>query len=108
MSENTVIENTVVDEETTVEETELTFEEIVSEIVDEVYGTNEMVTAYKIAKIVNAVFAAYEFDKTIPPQMMYNYAKNGMINKIKDMKQQYAKDQATAFVIRYTKKQMGI
>lgn len=30
-------------------------------------------TPYKAAQIVNATLAAAEIDKTIPPQMMYNY-----------------------------------
>jgi hypothetical protein len=70
----------------TAEETD--FEQIVTQLTNGVFGQDIQVTAYKIHK-------------------MYNYAKNGMINGIKNMKQTYTKDEVTAFVIKYTQKQMS-
>jgi hypothetical protein len=37
------------------------------------HTTQSSVTPYAAAKVVNAVLAAAGVDKTIPPQMMYNY-----------------------------------
>jgi hypothetical protein len=36
-------------------------------------------TPYAATKIVNAALAAAGVDKTLPPQMLYNYAKKGYI-----------------------------
>jgi hypothetical protein len=88
-------------------EEETDFEQIVTQLTNGVFGQDIQVTAYKIHKVVNAVFEVHAFDKKVPPQMMYNYAKNGMINGIKNMKQTYTKDEVTAFVIKYTQKQMS-
>jgi hypothetical protein len=97
MSENTV----------EVVEVEVTFEQIVSELVDAIFGSESSITAYKIANVVNGIFKASDFEKSVPPQMMYNYSRNGLIVKGEKGKKQFNKTEVTEFVTRYTKKQMG-
>jgi hypothetical protein len=92
--------------ETVIEETVLSVEEIVAELVTVAFGTDETITAYKIATVINGVFTATGTDKKIPTQMMYNYSRNGLINKVKGQKA-YNKDEVTAFVTKYTNKYIG-
>lgn len=93
------LETTLV-EDVEVEETEAN---IVEELVNVAFEDAQTITAYKIHSIINAVFVAKGIDKVIPPQMMYNYARNGLINKVKGQKQ-YNKDEVTKFVQKYTDK----
>lgn len=106
MTENQMLETTLV-EDVEVEETEeLTLPEIVVQLTDEVFGSDETITPYKVHKIVNSTFKVVGFAKQIPPQMMYNYSRNGMINKVKDAKQ-YTKDEVIAFVSKFCYKQIN-
>jgi hypothetical protein len=40
---------------------------------------NKFYTPYECATIVNVWFEEKDVDRTVPPQMMYNYVKNGRI-----------------------------
>ncbi len=86
--------------EITVPEIERTSVEV---LVETEFDGEVTITAYKIHKIVNAVFELEGIEKRVPPQMMYNYSRNGMINKVKGCKA-YTKDEVIKFVERYTNK----
>lgn len=61
----------------------------------------EEFTLYQLAGRVNQVLEAMGSEKTVRPQMMYNYARNGMIVKgVRDLKS-VTRDQAVEFVTRY-------
>lgn len=63
-----------------------------------------MYTAYAIASMINdQLSAAGRTDLHIKPQMMYNYAKNGLIVKgLKGLPADgYSQDQADAFVSKF-------
>ena len=84
-------------------ETEVSNDNIVASVIDSVFGTESTITSYKIAKIVNGVFEVHGIDKRIPPQMCYNYASKGMINKVKGQKQ-FTKEDVSEWVTKYTNK----
>jgi hypothetical protein len=86
---------------------EMDVDTIVAELVEAAFGTADTITAYKIASIINGTFKVLDFDKQIPPQMMYNYNKNGLINGIKDMKQKHGKVTVIQFVTKYVNKQIN-
>lgn len=103
MSEN----NTQALETTLVEDIETEDIDFVEAFVTVAFGEDTTITPYKIAVIVNKVFEANENTKRIPPQMMYNYDRNGLIAKgIKGAKA-YNKDQVTAFVTKFTNKYLA-
>jgi DUF4097 and DUF4098 domain-containing protein YvlB len=89
-----------------VEETvgEISVDEIVKELVTTAFGGNTTITAYKIATIVNGVFKVTGTDKQIPPQMMYNYSRNGMIVKGVKGAKTFNEAEVTAFVTKYVNK----
>lgn len=60
-------------------------------------------TPYAVAQIINDTFVELGSDKSIRPQMMYNYARNGLINGVKGSKL-YTAEEVGAFVIRYVSK----
>lgn len=87
-------------------EKEVTVEEIVETLTENVFGSDITITAYKIHTIINGTFKVVGFEKQVPPQMMYNYSRNGMINGVKNVKQ-YTREEVTKFVIKYVNKQMS-
>lgn len=106
MSENTEIVGQIdlFTNEVVVEKSEtLTLESIIEELV----GDTTTFTPYKIAKLINEVFAATSTDKVIPPQMMYIYASKGMISKGNKSKS-YNENEVKAFVFKYTSKHVTI
>lgn len=103
MSEN----NTAALETTLAEDVETTEIDFVEAFVTVAFGDDDTITPYKIAVIVNKVFEANEHAKRIPPQMMYNYDRNGIIAKgIKGAKA-YNKTQVTEFVTKFTNKHLA-
>jgi hypothetical protein len=90
--------------ETTPEETELTVEDIVKELTSEVFGNETVITAYKIHNIINGAFKVLGIAKVVPPQMMYNYDRNGLIVKGKKGVKRYTADEVYAFVTKYVNK----
>lgn len=58
--------------------------------------TNVQHTPYSIAKVLNEKLTEAGL-KNVPPQMMYNYAKNGLINGVKGVKK-YNQSEVDAFV----------
>lgn len=84
-------------------EATVTAETVVSELVETAFEGVESVTAYKIAIIINGSFEVLGVEKVIPTQMMYNYSRNGLINKIKGSKQ-FNKEEVTTFVTKYVNK----
>jgi hypothetical protein len=105
MSENT---NTNTEIEIEIEETEATvltldtLTEVITELTSEA-----AYTPYKVATVINKVFLAVGFEKTIPTQMMYNYSRNGLINKVKGAKS-FTQTEVQTFVLKYTRKQLGL
>lgn len=96
-------ENTAVVEATELEATELlTIEEVIATLV----GTlPESVTPYGIHKVVNGTFEAFDNVKRIVPQMMYNYARNGMIaGKESKGRKEYTHDETVTFVTKFVNK----
>lgn len=52
---------------------------------------------YRLAKIVNETFSI-----DLPPQMMYNYVRNGLLNVVEQSgSKKISKDEALAFIERY-------
>ena len=86
-------------EPTEVVESELDLQTVIVELTKGM----ESYTPYAIHKIVNGVFAVYGVDKTIPPQMMYQYTKNGMIaGKESKGRKIFTRDEVQVFVYKYT------
>jgi hypothetical protein len=103
MSEiNTAALETVLAEDLETEET--TLETVVAELVETVFGADETISPYKIAKVINGTFEAVGNTKRIPPQMMYNYDRNGMIVKGRKGSKEYNKDEVTTYVLKYANK----
>lgn len=86
------------------EETELSVEDIVKELTSEVFGNETVITAYKIHNVINEVFKVLGIAKVVPPQMMYNYDRNGLIVKGKKGVKRYTADEVYAFVTKYVNK----
>jgi len=84
-----------------------TVESIIEELVTVAFGTDETITPYKVATIINGTFKITGTDKQIPPQMMYTYDKNGMIAKGFKGVKAYNREQVTAFVTKYTAKHIA-
>lgn len=91
-------------ENTAVETAAPVLETVVEELATVAFGTDETVTPYKIATIINKTFEVMGAEKRIPTQMMYNYDRNGMIVKGKKSVKAYTKDEVTAYVNKYTTK----
>jgi hypothetical protein len=99
--------------ETEINETNVTFEpdetedatfetvDIVRSLV-EASGTTEW-SPYAIHVIVNRTLQAVGIEKKIPPQMMYQYAKKGMLNGTKDTIR-FTSEETVAFVTKYINK----
>jgi hypothetical protein len=66
---------------------------------------DDEITLYGIHSIINAVFEKLEMTKRIPPQMMYNYAKNGRIRK--NGNGMVSREDAIAFLESYLTKQLS-
>jgi hypothetical protein len=63
-------------------------------------------TPYGIAKLINQLFSDLGSDKQIPPQQMYNYARNGMI--VKGYKgKEFSAEQAAAYAVKYVSKHLN-
>lgn len=54
-------------------------------------------TSYGIAKILNETLAKVGITTAVPPQMIYNYAKNGRVNGVKGAKR-FTEDEVMQFV----------
>jgi hypothetical protein len=100
MSENMI---TAVETETeTAEDLNVESTEVLN--VEDLVG--EQTTAYGIHTVLNKIFAHYNLPK-IAPQLMYNYARNGLIVKGESVKKNtytprtYTKDEVLAFVAKY-------
>lgn len=70
-----------------------------------------MNSPYAVAKKLNDLFQAFGIDRTVPPQMMYNYAKNGLIDgtkrsSLKDVK--FSDETVQAFLTKYMLKNYKI
>jgi hypothetical protein len=63
------------------------------------FFTEAKYTGYGLAKVVNDVLTLAEL-KTIPPQMVYNYGRKGLINGQKDAKA-FTKAEAIAWADKY-------
>jgi hypothetical protein len=81
------------------------------EIVAELVGTEQKeFTAYSVATFVNKTFEVLGNEKRVPPQMMYNYTRNGLVAKGKKGKAtdiRYSNDEVQAFVNKYVGKQIN-
>jgi len=79
-------------------------ETVIEELVETVFGDDETITPYKVHNVVNGTFEILGASKRVPPQMMYNYSRNGMLVKgVKGIKA-LNKEQVTAFVTKYVNK----
>jgi hypothetical protein len=64
-------------------------------------------TGYGLHSIINSVFEAFENSKRIPPQMMYNYARNGMIVPGFKGTRKYTPTESYNFVLKYCRKHLN-
>jgi hypothetical protein len=101
--DTTNLETTLV-EDIESEEIEVTVESTVQELVETVFGTDETISPYKVHKIVNGTFEVLGNTKRIPPQMMYNYSRNGMLVKGEKGIKELNKSQVTEFVTKFVTK----
>lgn len=64
--------------------------------------TKEVYTPYALAKVVNEIVVRQLRirEKELPPQMFYNYSKNGMLDGVKGSKQ-ISRENAIAFTKKY-------
>jgi hypothetical protein len=88
--------------ETETEETQ-DLDDMVQDLVTEV--GHDQITPYGIHTIINTILAAYDV-KTIIPQHMYNYDRNGMIVKGQKGQKRYSGSEVTAFVIKFVSKRI--
>lgn len=70
-----------------------------------------MNSPYAVAKKLNDLFKAFGIDRTVPPQMMYNYARNGLIDgtkrqSLKNVK--FSDETVQAFLTKYFAKNYKI
>lgn len=74
----------------------------------ETYVTNESYSMYEIAKVLNEILRDSDSNKTIKPQMMYNYARNGMIVKnekiFAETLRRITRDEVISFIVRYVER----
>lgn len=59
------------------------------------------VTAYKVAKALNSKLKELGYDKSVPPQMIYNYMKEGRITGKKGTGQTPTVSEAKQFIANY-------
>ena len=64
---------------------------------------DETFTAYQLHKMVNIIREANS-ENEIRPQMMYNYARNGLINGVKNGSQHFTKNEVMTFLKKYASK----
>jgi len=64
---------------------------------------DEVSTPYAIWRTIKLTFESLGVSKSIPSQMMYNYARNGLINGTKGQKR-YSRAEVEEFAIKYVKK----
>jgi len=105
MNAETEINETVnVDPTFEPDETEdVTFE--IVDIVRSLVEASETTTwsPYAIHVVVNRCFQVMGIEKKIPPQMIYQYAKKGMLNGTKDTLR-FTTEETVAFVTKYLNK----
>jgi len=105
------IDTTLVDtpevEDTEEEVTEvpepITLDELIATLVQTM---GDEITAYGLHSLINHTFKAFGVDREIPPQMMYNYARQGMIVKGHKGTRKYTQEEAYTFVLKYTAKRI--
>jgi hypothetical protein len=97
-----------------IDETEATVLDLtlLGEVIEELTQTlTDENTAFTVATQINKVFKAVGHDRVIPTQMMYNYTRNGMIVKGKKGSGatiRYTKEEVQTYVLKYTRKQLGL
>ncbi len=101
LDETTEGEETVAEVEDDESTTEVSIEELVLDIVS---ALPSEVTPYQIHSVVNTVFDALGAGKSVRPQMMYNYAKNGLIVKGAKDRKRFSQDEVIAFAVKYVTK----
>lgn len=89
-------------EETEAEE--LTVESVVRDLVLTI-PTKE-ITAYAIHTVINKALEVFNSNIQIRPQMMYNYARNGMIVKGHKGTRTYTQDEVIAFATKFVEKRV--
>jgi hypothetical protein len=74
----------------------------------ETYVTEDDYSAYEIAKVLNKILSDSGVERTIKPQMMYNYARNGLIvrgEKIYgETLRRITKIEVVQFIVRYVER----
>jgi hypothetical protein len=94
-------------EETVGETAPLTVEDVVESLVAEL---GEETSAYGVHVVINRTFEALGLDIRIPPQMMYNYSRNGMLGRKKNedgtpnTNHKYNQEMIKAFAIKFVGK----
>lgn len=96
-----VAEQEDIEEETT----PTTVEEIVTLLTGKI-ETKE-ITAYGIHTVINNTFKILGIDIEIRPQMMYNYARNGMIVKGQKGTKTYNKNEVIEFAVKFVEKRVN-
>lgn len=61
----------------------------------------EEFTLYQLAKAVNKAREEVGVEGTVRPQMIYNYARNGMVVRGRKSTENVTRDQAQEFLTRY-------
>jgi hypothetical protein len=76
----------------------------------ETYVTEDDYSAYEIAKVLNKILSDSGVERTIKPQMMYNYLRNGLIVKgekiFGESLRRVTKIEVVQFIERYVAKNM--
>lgn len=82
-----------------------TVEQFVADLVDGI-DTDE-ITPYVLHKVVNTTLEVMGLDYRVRPQMMYNYAANGMIVKGQKGLKRFTRIQVAEFTIRFVNRQLS-
>jgi len=102
MAEIDGTENTMIDETPAAVVGEVTdIEGLVREVVE---ALPETVSPYQIHSVINTVFEVLGSERTVRPQMMYNYDRNGLIVKGAKGVKRYAHEEVVAFATKFVTK----
>lgn len=85
--------------------TEVDLVTLVGDLVDEL--NVDEITPYQVHTVVNKALAAMDTEYRVRPQMMYNYATNGLI--VKGMKglKRFTPQQVCDFVVRFVNRNVS-
>jgi len=78
--------------------------DLVRDLVDAI--TVDEITPYLVHSVINAAMEALDSEYRVRPQMMYNYARNGLVVKGSKGAKRFTRDEVCDFVVRFVNRQI--